>query len=178
MVFINGVDHSCGYVLARVQSITHPDPYPVNDLITLSCVIVRTEWSLYLALAITPAFVLPCYIIKLSLQSLPIDGVLGLTSLAGIDPSSLGLLHGAGLSGKLREKVYLRIGINEVENGKNGASGRLCYKIERLNNTIVSTKARARLKKGVKYEKQEFCIVWNTYRGTDISHTLRMCRSY
>lgn len=137
---------------SRVQGgLIHPEPYPAQHYIKETRSVIRAEGSLYLVLVILPALVLLCYMAKLFLNSVPVDEALGLTSvLAGTDEAGRELLSGAGLSGKLKEKVRLRIGTEKVGEGDDGTA-RMCYAIERVE-TASKHRTRQHLERGVEYE--------------------------
>lgn len=80
-----------------------------EDVISTRPAIVRS-WTLYFTLCAQPFLTLLIFIGILAMHKTPVSKGFGLISiLAGVEPESLELLHGASLSGELSEDVYLLI---------------------------------------------------------------------
>lgn len=78
-----------------------------EDIVSTRPAIVRS-WTLYVTLCAQPFITLVIFIGILAMHKTPVSKGFGLISiLAGVEPESLELLHGASLSGELSEDVYL-----------------------------------------------------------------------
>ncbi|RMZ83253.1 hypothetical protein DV738_g1219, partial [Chaetothyriales sp. CBS 135597] len=85
-----------------------------NEKFELFHHVVRVTPRLYLIFAIQPIISVILFILNLSLYSTPISTNFGLiTILASINASSLNLLSGAGLSGELKQRIFLSISMDE-----------------------------------------------------------------
>ncbi|KAM0546277.1 hypothetical protein ACHAPJ_010961 [Fusarium lateritium] len=90
---------------------------PKNEKFELVRHVIRASPLLYVIFAIQPFLSTVIFLMTICLYSTPISTNFGLiTILASIKPSSLELLSGAGLSGTLKQRIYLNMSV-EVKSG-------------------------------------------------------------
>ncbi|KAF4956545.1 hypothetical protein FSARC_11547 [Fusarium sarcochroum] len=87
---------------------------PKNEKFELVRHVVRASPLLYVIFAIQPFLSTMIFLMTMCFYSTPISTNFGLTTiLASIKPSSLKLLSGAGLSGKLKQRIHLTMSVEE-----------------------------------------------------------------
>lgn len=108
----------------------------------------RSGWLLFL-LAINPAVVILAVCFKGLLYSIPVSDGFGLVSiLSGLKEDCLKLLHGAGLSGTLRDDVFVRVKIVNASGANNTDRTRIQVHLEKLrasDSKNMSGKIRKRI---------------------------------
>lgn len=117
---------------ARGLYMTHPDgndltPFnwryiPSDESIVSTRPTLKALPLLFLALAVQPVITLLALLIAAWLHSVPIGPGFGIVSiLSGLDPSTLHIVRGASLSGKLTRDVTLEVVAEGPDEGKNAA---------------------------------------------------------
>ena len=112
---VDRADQDPGHAARTLYPKTPQDGQKTYTVVTLK----RSGWLLFL-LAINPILVIVAVFFKGFLYPVPVSDDFGLVSLlSGVKTDCLKLLHGAGLSGRLRDDVHVRFEIlkaDEIEN--------------------------------------------------------------
>ena len=106
-------------------------PYtPFDEAIVSIRSSLRADWSLYLVLVTQPTITILGFIVAILLHRTPVGKDFGLLSiLSGVEPTTLKLIRGAGLSGKSRQPV--RIDISTQSTVLDGKETRIQYFLRR-----------------------------------------------
>jgi len=107
------------YILYTIGGLSYA---PIDENIVSTRSTLRPERLLYLVLAVQPVLTVLGFVVAVWLYKVPIGTGFGIISiLSGVDPASLSLIQGAGLSGELREAVKLDITSQYLYAGGSGS---------------------------------------------------------
>jgi hypothetical protein len=105
---------------------------PMDEVIVSVRSSLRTGSLLYFVLAVQPVLTVLGFLVAMWLHRTPIGKDFGLVSiLSGVEPATLGLVRGAGLSGRSMKPVKLDINANPT--GLNGEGARIQYLLKEEN---------------------------------------------
>lgn len=107
------------------------ETYYETETTSIDVPTLRADWKLYVILALQPAAtVLVLFFAGFGLYHTPVSRDFGLVTLvAGVDGKSVGLIRGAGFSGKVQRPVGVGIMVSPPDGGVSGSVASVSYVI-------------------------------------------------